>query len=129
MAIKATFSPGSSPGAGLLSVTGDTSTTTYGQPRRGRNHSYQRRCRARRGRPRDRRQHLGDPGVRQGGNDTITLDEHNGALPAAHLFGGAGNDRSPAARATMSSSAARATTPFSAKEVMICCLAARATTL
>src|SRR5215469_3979405 len=28
----------------------------------------------------------------QGGNDTITLDEANGALPAAQLFGGAGND-------------------------------------
>lgn len=28
----------------------------------------------------------------QGGNDTIVLDESNGALPAAHLFGGAGND-------------------------------------
>ncbi|MGA7487719.1 MAG: calcium-binding protein [Xanthobacteraceae bacterium] len=28
----------------------------------------------------------------QGGNDTITLDEANGALPAAHLFGGTGND-------------------------------------
>src|SRR5262244_3751936 len=27
-----------------------------------------------------------------GGNDTITVDEANGALPAAHLFGGAGND-------------------------------------
>src|SRR5215469_12410397 len=27
-----------------------------------------------------------------GGNDTITLDEANGALPAAQLFGGAGND-------------------------------------
>ena len=27
-----------------------------------------------------------------GGNDTITLDERNGALPAANLFGGAGND-------------------------------------
>src|SRR5262245_6604730 len=27
-----------------------------------------------------------------GGNDTITLDEANGALPAANLFGGAGND-------------------------------------
>src|SRR5262249_38941629 len=26
------------------------------------------------------------------GNDTITLDEANGALPAANLFGGAGND-------------------------------------
>src|SRR5262249_2911612 len=28
----------------------------------------------------------------QGGNDTITLDEANGALPSAQLFGGAGND-------------------------------------
>src|SRR5215831_8409656 len=28
----------------------------------------------------------------QGGDDTITLDEANGALPAANLFGGAGND-------------------------------------
>jgi Ca2+-binding RTX toxin-like protein len=28
----------------------------------------------------------------QGGNDTITLDEANGALPKALLFGGAGND-------------------------------------
>jgi Ca2+-binding RTX toxin-like protein len=27
-----------------------------------------------------------------GGNDTITLDETNGALPRANLFGGAGND-------------------------------------
>src|SRR5260221_2517071 len=28
----------------------------------------------------------------QGGNDTIALDQSNGALPAAQLFGGAGND-------------------------------------
>jgi Ca2+-binding RTX toxin-like protein len=28
----------------------------------------------------------------QGGNDTITLDETNGVLPKANLFGGAGND-------------------------------------
>src|SRR5262245_33466686 len=28
----------------------------------------------------------------QGGNDTITLNEATGALPAALLFGGAGND-------------------------------------
>src|SRR5205814_6396363 len=28
----------------------------------------------------------------QDGNDTITLNEANGALPAALLFGGAGND-------------------------------------
>src|SRR5688572_5021226 len=28
----------------------------------------------------------------QGGNDTITLSETNGALPAAQIFGGTGND-------------------------------------
>src|SRR5437016_4630453 len=28
----------------------------------------------------------------QDGNDTIALDETNGVLPAAELFGGAGND-------------------------------------
>ena len=28
----------------------------------------------------------------RGGNDTITLNESNGALPAAQLSGGAGND-------------------------------------
>src|SRR5450631_4251626 len=28
----------------------------------------------------------------QGGNDTISLDESNGALPGAQLFGGDGND-------------------------------------
>jgi Ca2+-binding RTX toxin-like protein len=28
----------------------------------------------------------------QGGNDTLQLDEANGALPAANLFGGSGND-------------------------------------
>src|SRR4029079_14471438 len=28
----------------------------------------------------------------QGGNDTVTLSEVNGALPKANLFGGAGND-------------------------------------
>jgi Ca2+-binding RTX toxin-like protein len=28
----------------------------------------------------------------QAGNDTISLDEASGALPAAHLFGGASND-------------------------------------
>ncbi len=28
----------------------------------------------------------------QGGNDNITLDESNGALPAAQIFGGGGND-------------------------------------
>ena len=41
---------------------------------------------------RDRRQHRHDPGFGLAGNDTITIDEANGALPAAQLFGGAGND-------------------------------------
>src|SRR5215468_8619885 len=31
-------------------------------------------------------------GFGQGGNDAITLNEANGALPSANLFGGAGND-------------------------------------
>src|SRR5262249_40238491 len=31
-------------------------------------------------------------GFGQAGNDTITLNESNGALPAAQMFGGAGND-------------------------------------
>src|ERR1700722_18647438 len=39
---------------------------------------------------------VGNPPVIQGfgqaGNDTISLDESNGALPAANLFGGDGND-------------------------------------
>jgi len=29
----------------------------------------------------------------QGGNDTLALDETNGALPNANLFGGAGDNR------------------------------------
>ena len=65
----------------------------------------------------------------QAGNDTITLNEANGALPAANLFGGAGNDTltggsgndqlfgqagndtCSARAATTSCSAATATTP------------------
>jgi hypothetical protein len=31
----------------------------------------------------------------QGGDDVITLNESNGALPSANLFGGAGNDTLP----------------------------------
>ena len=93
MAIKATFSPGSSPGAGLLSVTGDhvDDNITVSRDAAGTilinggavpvvgGHAT-----------------VANTSViqvfGQGGNDTITLDEHNGALPAAHLFGGAGND-------------------------------------
>ena len=44
----------------------------------------------------------------QDGNDTIALDESNGPLPAALLFGGAGNDTiRSAAPAAISCSASR----------------------
>ena len=89
MAIKASFSPT----AGLLSVFGDSLDDTIVMSRdaagqilvNGGNVSIT----------------GGTPTVAntamiqvfgQGGKDTITLDESNGALPAAQLFGGAGND-------------------------------------
>ena len=89
MAIKASFSPT----AGLLSVFGDSLDDTIVMSRdaagqilvNGGNVSIT----------------GGTPTVAntaliqvfgQGGNDTITLDESNGALPAAQLFGGAGKD-------------------------------------
>jgi len=89
MAIKASFSPT----AGLLSVFGDSLDDTIVMSRdaagqilvNGGNVSIT----------------GGTPTVAntaliqvfgQGGNDTIALDESNGALPAAQLFGGAGND-------------------------------------
>jgi Ca2+-binding RTX toxin-like protein len=89
MAIKASFSPS----AGLLSIFGDSLDDTIAISRdaagqifvNGGNVSIT----------------GGTPTVAntamiqvfgQGGNDTITLDESNGALPAAQLFGGAGND-------------------------------------
>ena len=126
MTIKATFSPT----AGVLSVFGDNVNNTITTSR-------------------DAAGHIlvnggavsidgGQPTVAntaliqvfgQGGNDTITLDETNGALPAAELFGGAGNDvltggsaQRPALRR------ARATTPSSAKAATICCSVAPATT-
>src|SRR5437870_6852611 len=89
MAIKATFFPG----AGLLSETGDgvdntivTSRDAAGQlfvnggavPINGGQATVANTSTI---------QVFG-----QGGNDTIALDESNGALPAAQLFGGAGND-------------------------------------
>src|SRR5712692_5934462 len=89
MAIKASFSPG----AGLLSVSGDNLDNTIVTSRNAAG------------------QILvngglvsidgGQPTVAttaeidvfgQGGDDTIALDEANGALPSARLFGGAGND-------------------------------------
>src|SRR5215472_2216550 len=63
----------------------------------------------------------------QGGNDTITLDEANGALPAAQLFGGAGNDVLTGGSGA-DQLVAPATTPSWAKAATTCCSAARATT-
>ena len=89
MATKASFSPG----AGLLSVIGDNIGNTIVASRDAA------------GTIRINRGAVsiagGQPTVAntrtiqvfgQDGNDTISLDEANGALPAAQLFGGAGND-------------------------------------
>jgi hypothetical protein len=62
------------------------------------------------------------------GQDVITLSEINGALPAANLFGGAGNDTSRAAPAPTSSSARAATTRSWAAVASTCCSAAARTT-
>ena len=89
MAIKATFSPG----AGILSVFGDNLDNTIMVSRDAAGKIFiNGGAIAITG---------GDPTAAntstiqvfgQGGNDTISLDESNGALPAAQLFGGAGND-------------------------------------
>jgi hypothetical protein len=60
------------------------------------------------------------------GNDTMTVDEANGAMPAVQMFGGAGNDTLTGG--TTCCSAKRATTSCSARAVTICCSAAPATT-
>ena len=60
-----------------------------------------------------------------GGNDVITLNEANGALPAARTCSAApATTCSPAARATTSSSARPATTRCSARAAPTCCSAA-----
>ena len=64
----------------------------------------------------------------QSGNDTITLNEANGALPAALLFGGAGTMCLPADQEGTKSSARPATTRCSAREESICCSAVTAMT-
>ena len=76
----------------------------------------------------DGRQHRADPLFGKDGNDTITLNETNGALPRADLFGGAGNDTRPAAPAATCSSAKPATTRCSARAASTSCSAATATT-
>ena len=64
----------------------------------------------------------------QAGNDTIGLNEANGALPRANLSGGATTTRSRAARPATSSSAREATTRSSAAAASTSSPAARRTT-
>src|SRR6478736_280991 len=89
MAIKAKFSPG----AGLLSVFGDgqDNTITTSRDAAGRILVNGGAVSVDGGTPTVANTSLIQV-FGQGGNDTISLDESNGALPAAQLFGGAGND-------------------------------------
>ena len=89
MAITASFFPG----AGLLSVFGDTlnNTITISRDAAGNILVNGGAVAIDGGQPTVA--NTGEIQVfGQGGDDTITLDESNGALPAADLFGGAGND-------------------------------------
>jgi Ca2+-binding RTX toxin-like protein len=89
MTVKATFVPG----AGLLSVFGDKqkNTLTLSRDAAGKILINNGAVAIDGGQPTvantSELQVFG-----QGGDDTITLDEANGALPAAELFGGTGND-------------------------------------
>ena len=89
MAIKASFSPG----AGLLSVFGDAldDQITLSRDAAGRILINGGAIPVLGGQPTVANTALMQV-FGQGGNDTITLDESNGALPAAQLFGGNGND-------------------------------------
>ena len=89
MAIKASFSPG----AGLLSVFGDAldDQITLSRDAAGRILINGGAIPVLGGQPTVANTTLMQV-FGQGGNDTITLDESNGALPAAQLFGGNGND-------------------------------------
>ena len=71
---------------------GDANSTIDVSRERGRPDPRQRRRRAGRRRHADGREHGADQVFGQGGDDVITLNEANGALPAANLFGGCGND-------------------------------------
>ena len=89
MAIKASFSPD----AGLLSVTGDHAANTITMSRDAAGDILVNDGAV----PQDGGQatvnNTTDIQVKgQAGDDTITLDQTNGALPAAQLSGGAGND-------------------------------------
>jgi Ca2+-binding RTX toxin-like protein len=89
MATTATFIPG----AGSLNVIGDAlnNTTTISRDTAGRILVNGGAVSVQGGQPT-----VANTGLiqvfGQAGNDTITLDEANGALPAAQLFGGDGND-------------------------------------
>ena len=89
MAIKASFSPG----AGLLSVFGDdlADHITLSRDAAGRILINGGAVAVQGGQPTVANTALMQV-FGQGGNDTIALDESNGALPAAQLFGGNGND-------------------------------------
>ena len=89
MAIKASFSPGT----GLLSVFGDdlADQITLSRDAAGRILINGGAVPVQGGQPTVANTALMQV-FGQGGNDTIALDESNGALPAAQLFGGAGND-------------------------------------
>jgi Ca2+-binding RTX toxin-like protein len=89
MAIKASFSPGS----GLLSVLGDNidDTITISRDAAGQILINGGAVVVQGGHPTVANTAMIQV-FGQGGNDKITLDESNGALPAAQLFGGAGND-------------------------------------
>ena len=79
MAVTARFLPSSQ-----LSVLGRCSRQhTHDQSERCREYFGQWRRRARPGRPSDRREHGLIQVFGLGGNDTITFNEANGALPAA----------------------------------------------
>ena len=63
-----------------------------------------------------------------GGNDTIALDETNGALPAAQLFGGAGNDTLTGGSGNDQLFGQAATISSTARAATICSSAGSATT-
>ena len=89
MAIKATFSPGT----GLLSVLGDNADNTIVTSRDAAGNILVNGGAVAIDGGRATVANTAEIVVfGQGGNDTISLDESNGALPSAQLFGGAGND-------------------------------------
>ncbi|HZY85509.1 MAG TPA: hypothetical protein VFE78_11815, partial [Gemmataceae bacterium] len=88
-AITASFSPG----AGILTVLGDSLNNTIVVSRDGAGHILVNggAVAVRGGAPTVANTSLVEV-FGQAGDDKISLDETNGALPAANLFGGDGND-------------------------------------